>query len=123
MMMMMAQDMTEQNGSAMVEVVETTDENGVVHYFERIDEMEVDGQAYALLLYQGTEEDEAPEDGEEGYDEEFVLMKVIKDADGTPVYEYIEDEAEFNKVAAELEKKDYDFDIDELLAEEPGSQN
>jgi hypothetical protein len=44
-MMMMAQDMTEQNGHGMVEVVETTDENGVVHYFERIDEMEVDGQA------------------------------------------------------------------------------
>ena len=68
-MMMMAQDMTEQNGHGMVEVVETTDENGVVHYFERIDEMEIDGQAYALLLYQGTEEDEAPEEGEEGYDE------------------------------------------------------
>ena len=123
MMMMMAQDMTEQNGQGMVEVVETTDENGVVHYFERIDEMEIDGQAYALLLYQGTEEDEAPEEGEEGYDEEFVLMKVIKDADGTPVYEYIEDEEEFNRVAAELEKKDYDFEIDDILLDEPGSQN
>lgn len=122
-MMMMAQDMTEQNGQGMVEVVETTDENGVVHYFERIDEMEIDGQAYALLLYQGTEEDEAPEEGEEGYDEEFVLMKVTKDADGTPVYEYIEDEEEFNRVAAELEKKDYDFDIDDILLDEPGSQN
>jgi len=122
-MMMMAQDMTEQNGHGMVEVVETTDENGVVHYFERIDEMEIDGQAYALLLYQGTEEDEAPEEGEEGYDEEFVLMKVTKDADGTPVYEYIEDEEEFNRVAAELEKKDYDFEIDDILLDELGSQN
>jgi hypothetical protein len=50
-------------------------------------------------------------------------MKVVKDADGTPVYEYIEDEEEFNRVAAELEKKDYDFDIDEILLDEPGSQN
>ncbi len=94
-----------------VDVVETTDEDGNVHYFEPIDEFEVDGNLYALLIYQGTSL-EAPE--EEGYDEEFVVMKVTMDGEER-IYESIEDEAEFNKVIAELENMDFEVDLQKEL--------
>jgi uncharacterized protein YrzB (UPF0473 family) len=82
-----------------IDIIETTDEEGNVHIFERVEEVEIEGQLYALLLYQGAE-NEPPR---EGYDEEVVVMKVGKDPDGTDVFEQIEDEAEFEKVIAHIE--------------------
>lgn len=95
----------------MATVVETTDEDGNVHYFEKVEEIELDGQQYALLIYQGEEDAEEPEDEDEGFDEEYVLMKISVDEDGEQVYEAIEDEDEFKKVMAEMEKLDYEFDV------------
>lgn len=111
--------MSEENGKQYNDVVETTDEDGNVHYFEKVEEVEVDGVQYALLIYQGGEDDEetATEDEEEGFEEEYVVMKITQDEDGA-VYEYIEDEVEFKKVLVELEKLDYDFDLSDDDEEE-----
>ena len=117
-----------ENGAASIEetsidLVETTDEEGNVHYFEPVEELEVNGTTYALLVYKGGEEDLDKDEDEEGYDEEFVLMKVTQDDDGTPVYEYIEDETEFAAVVAQLETMDYEFDVEGLLANEGPTNN
>jgi uncharacterized protein YrzB (UPF0473 family) len=88
-----------------VNIIETTDEDGKVHIFERVEEIEVDGKPYALLVYQGNEDDEAPP---EGHDEEIVVMRVSKDPDGTDVFEQIDDEAEFEKVLSYIESLDID---------------
>jgi uncharacterized protein YrzB (UPF0473 family) len=82
-----------------VEIIETTDENGKVHIFERVEEVEVEGNTYALLVYRGGEDEPLPE----GADEEVVVMRVSKDPDGTDVFEQIEDEAEFDKVLAYID--------------------
>ena len=85
-----------------VEIIETTDENGKVHIFERVEEVEVEGNTYALLVYRGGEDEPLPE----GADEEVVVMRVSKDPDGTDVFEQIEDEAEFDKVLAHIDTLD-----------------
>jgi hypothetical protein len=95
-----------------VAVVETTDEDGNIHYFEPVEEFEIDGSLYALLVYQGNSL-EAPE-SEEGYEEEFVVMKVtIEDSDR--VYESTENEDEFNKVIEALEGMDFEVDLHDHL--------
>jgi uncharacterized protein YrzB (UPF0473 family) len=102
-----------------VEIIETTDENGKVHIFERVEEIEVDGNAYALLVYRGGEDEPVPE----GADEEVVVMRVTKDPDGTDVFEQIEDEAEFEKVLAfidTLESSDFEIVSDD---DETASKN
>ena len=118
--------MSSTNGRSMENWVETTDEDGTVHYFEKVEEFEVEGKDYALLIYQGTEEDQEEEDQEEedgddakadgeddedeaGFDEEYVVMRITHEDDGD-VYEQIDDEAEFQKVVAVLEAMDYEFD-------------
>jgi len=99
-----------------IDVVETTDEDGQVHYFEPVEEFEIDNQLYALLIYQGKtlEPGEDEEQDDEGYEEEFVVMRVIMDNDGR-LYESIEDEAEFEKIVAQLEKMDFEIDLFEHL--------
>jgi uncharacterized protein YrzB (UPF0473 family) len=112
------------NGNHAPELIETTDEEGKTHYFEPIDELEVEGKTYALLLYQGAGEEGPPAEDAEGYEEELVLMRVGEDADGTPTYEYIEDEAEYNRVLEEIEQLDLDIEMaDDIVLDEPGSQN
>ena len=98
------------------DIIETTDEDGQVHVFEKVSELEVDGQEYALLIYKGNESeeekegDEESEDGEgEGYEEEVVVMRISYE-DGQEVYEAIEDEAEFERVVAFID----DMDDDEM---------
>ena len=95
-----------------VAVVETTDEDGNVHYFEPVEEFEIEGNLYALLVYQG-DSLEVP-DAETGYDEEFVVMKVTLEGEER-VYESIEDEDEFNKVVEQLENMDFEVDLNEQL--------
>jgi hypothetical protein len=101
-----------------IDVVETTDEDGQVHYFEPVEEFDIDDQLYALLIYQGKtlepDEDEPEDEDEDGYEEEFVVMRVIMDDDGR-LYESIEDEEEFEKVVKALENLDFEVDLFEHL--------
>jgi len=111
------------------DIIETTDEEGQVHIFEKISELEIDGQEYALLIYKGNDIDEE-KPKEEGYEEEVVVMKISYE-DGQEVYEAIEDEEEFNKVVAyidTLEDEDGEVAIDvedflTQLKEENSSKN
>jgi len=103
------------------DIIETTDEEGQVHIFEKISELEIDGQEYALLIYKGNNADEAEKPQEEGYEEEVVVMKISYD-DGQEVYEAIEDEEEFNKVVAfidtmEDEDGDTAIDVEDFLSQ------
>ena len=72
------------------QIIETVDENGNVIKFELFDIVEVDEQEYALLL---------PVEEEEG---EVVLMRLSKDGDEY-LFETIDDDEEFDKVATYVE--------------------
>jgi uncharacterized protein YrzB (UPF0473 family) len=112
------------------DIIETTDEDGTVHIFEKIQEIEVDGQDYALLIYKGNDYKEEPEDEEE----EVVVMRLSYE-DGQEVFEAIEDEDEFERVVAYIENMEEDDDseisinLGDFLAqmgeeeEEPKSNN
>lgn len=76
-------------------IIYTTDEEGVEHQFQMLDMIEVDGQAYALLLYIDPEAQPA-EDDEDDVDE-LVVMRITKEGD-EQVFESIEDEDEFDRV-------------------------
>ncbi len=82
------------------QIIETIDENGNVIKFELFDIVEVDEQEYALLL---------PIEEEEG--DEVVLMKLTKDGEEY-LFETIDDDEEFEKVAAYVESME-DEDEDE----------
>lgn len=82
------------------QIIETIDENGNVIKFELFDIVEVDEQEYALLL---------PVEEEEGG--EVVLMKLTKDGEEY-LFETIDDDEEFEKVAAYVESME-DEDEDE----------
>ncbi len=73
------------------QLIETVDENGNVINFELYDIVEVDNQEYALLLpVESSEEDEV------------VLMKLYQDGEDY-VFESIEDDEEFERVAQYIE--------------------
>lgn len=103
------------------DVIETTDEEGNVHIFEKVDEYEFDGKTYALLVYQGGDADDdeeaegghqhgpgcshgsAEEGDDEGYDEEIVVMRIGYEG-GEQIFEAIDDEDEFQRVVAYIER-------------------
>ena len=76
-------------------LIETVDEQGNVINFELFDIVEVDEQEYALLLPAEREED----------DEELVLMRLSKDGEDY-IFESIDNDEEFNKVAEYVENMD-----------------
>lgn len=76
------------------QIIETVDENGNVVKFELFDIVEVDEQEYALLLPVGEEEAE-----------EVVLMKITKDGEEY-LFETIDNDEEFEKVATYVENMD-----------------
>ena len=76
------------------QIIETLDENGNVVRFELFDIVEVDEKEYALLL---------PADEEDA--EEVVLMRITKDGDEY-LFETIDDDEEFDKVAQYVENMD-----------------
>ena len=76
------------------QIIETVDENGKVVRFELFDVVEVDEQEYALLL---------PVEAEEN--DELVLMRLTKDGEEY-LFETIEDDEEFDKVATYVENMD-----------------
>ncbi len=73
------------------QIIETVDENGNVVKFELFDIVEVDEKEYALLL--PLEEEDS---------DEVVLMKITKDGEEY-LFETIEDDDEFEKVAEYVE--------------------
>lgn len=87
-------------------VIQTEDENGEIHSFELVDIVEVDNQEYGILLY--IDEDEPDYDDEE---QELAVMRLSKEGEAY-VFETIENEDEFNKVAAFVEAE-LGADIDE----------
>ena len=82
------------------QIIETIDENGNRIKFELYDIAEVDEQEYALLL-------PIEDDSEEG--DEVVLMKLTKDGEDY-LFETIDDDAEFDKVADYVENMDEEED-------------
>ena len=75
------------------DLVVLTDENGEEHEFELVDIFEVDGKEYAVLA--ATEEDE-----EDSEDDEAIVLRVEKDAEGNDQLVDIEDDDEWERVAA-----------------------
>lgn len=78
------------------QLIETVDEQGNVISFELYDIVEVDEQEYALLL---------PTESEEGEEEELVLMRLSKDGEDY-IFESIDNDEEFDKVAEYVESMD-----------------
>ncbi len=78
------------------QLIETIDENGNVINFELHDIVEVDNQEYALLIPAETENKE---------EEEVILMKLTQDGEDY-IFESIDDEAEFDKVAEYITSMD-----------------
>lgn len=78
------------------QLIETVDDQGNVINFELYDIVEVDEQEYALLL---------PAEPAEGEEEELVLMRLSKDGEDY-IFESIDDDAEFDKVAEYVESMD-----------------
>ena len=74
------------------QIIETIDENGNVIKFELFDIVEVDDQEYALLLPVDEEEEST----------EVVLMRLSKEGEEY-LFETIDDDEEFEKVAAYVE--------------------
>lgn len=114
-------DIPNESGLEQSEIIETTDEDGSVHLFEKVDEFEVDAQRYALMIYLGEQDEDGkvpalPED--EGYEEEVLAMRIVVE-DGMDVYESIDEEDEFNKVVKFLETYEGDevsVDLGDVLA-------
>lgn len=84
--------MSEDYGNDFVTI---TDEDGQQYEFEILMELEVDGTDYAALLPVVGEGEEEPE--------EVYIVKIVVE-DNEEIYEVIEDDAEYEKVAAEFEK-------------------
>lgn len=79
------------------QLIETVDENGNVINFELYDIVEVEGQEYALLI-PAEKEDDAEE-------EELVIMRLTQDGEDY-IFESVDDDEEFNKVAEYVESMD-----------------
>ena len=75
------------------QIIETVDEQGNVIKLELFDIVEVDEKEYALLL---------PVETEAGEEDEIVLMRLSKDGEDY-LFETIDDDKEFEKVAAYVE--------------------
>lgn len=75
------------------QLIETVDENGNIITFELFDIVEVEEREYALLL---------PTDAQEGDEDELVLMRLTKDGEDY-LFETIDDDDEFNRVAEYVE--------------------
>ena len=72
-------------------MVELIDEDGNPVNFEVIVDFEVEGQEYAVLVQEGSEE-------------EAILFKVIDDGQEEPTFEVVIDDAEFEAVARVYEE-------------------
>ena len=100
--------MTENDDELMeeFETVTLTDEDGCDTEFAIIDTLENEGNTYILAV-----ETELLDDDES----EAALFKKAKSEDGEDVYEIIEDDAEFDRIAELFQSNgsEYDVEIDE----------
>ena len=90
------------------ETVTLLDENNNEIEFELIGGCVVDGQQYFALIPAGS----ADEDG--GFSE-YIILKSVRDADGEEELVEIEDDAEFDRVAATFDDAfdaEYDYDAE-----------
>lgn len=78
------------------QLIETIDDEGNKINFELYDIVEVEEQEYALLL---------PAEPAEGEEEELVLMRLTKDGEDY-LFESIDNDEEFDKVAEYVESMD-----------------
>ena len=86
-------------------LIETVDEEGNIVKFELIDIVLVDEDEYGILIPADSQND--------GDNNEAVIMK-LKKVDEDFVFEYIDDDAEFQKVVDAIEElEDDDDDIDD----------
>lgn len=89
-------------------VLSLTDEEGIEHEFEILDELEVDDRHYVALIPAGSNGDEDEE--EEG---QLIVLR-SEEEDGEEYLAYIEDEEEFNRVAAMfVERLSEEFDFED----------
>ena len=86
--------MSEEYGN---DFVTLTDEEGNEYEFEILKEIEIDGTTYVALLPADDDDDEDDES------EDIYLVRIAYDGDDE-LYEVIEDDAEYDKVAAVFEK-------------------
>ncbi len=77
------------------QLIETFDEEGNKVSFQLLDIVTVDDIEYALLLPEETQTDES--------DKEILVMRLKKDGDDF-LFEVIEDDNEFNKIAQYIEE-------------------
>ena len=92
-----------------IEVYTLTDEDGKESDFELIGRLDEDGQSYVALA--PIDVDEENEDDEEG---SFIVLKVVEE-DGEEIFETIEDDEEFDRIADIFEDElmqDMDYDGD-----------
>lgn len=78
-----------------------TDEEGNEHEFELLTILEVESVNYAVLL--PMLQPEADEDAED-IEEEAIILRIGQDEDGNDVLQEIEDDEEWERVAAEYDK-------------------
>jgi len=98
-------DDMEMDDSEDVELYTLTDEDGTETEFELLGRLDDNGQSYVAL---------APADEEEGDEEEgsFIILKVVEE-DGEEIFETIEDDDEFDRIADIFEDElmqDIDYD-------------
>lgn len=97
------------------ELVTLVDDEGNEHEFEIVDTLDLNGQRYVALVasYAGPALEEQPEDGEGDSEEdgELVVLKAVTEGE-EEFLEAIEEEAEFDEVAALfMERLEDDFDF------------
>ena len=91
------------------EIITIKGEDGEEFELEIYDFYEIEGKKYAILLPVSEEEMEDEETQEQGQeqeqltDEEAYLFRIEKDENDEDVLVIVEDEEEFNRVAAQIE--------------------
>jgi len=88
-----------------------TDEEGNEVEFFIVDEIEDNGVTYLLLTDSAFDEDEDVADDEEDESEAIILKEVPGEGDEA-VYEVIEDDAEFERIAEIFAQRSEDYDIE-----------
>ena len=90
-------------------IITLKDENGIDTDFEVIATLEVNDSEYTILL---------PLDGDS---EEAVIFKIVEE-NGEPILEYVEDDEEFDAVAAAYQEISEDDDYDDEFEDEEESE-
>ena len=85
------------------ETIMLTDENGDEAEFVIIDTLENEGESYILVVEAAYIDDE---------DAEYMLLKKVEEEGEDVSYELIEDDDEFDKIAALFAEKSDEYDVE-----------